>query len=164
MTGWKHGALNVLRPPAQLTPDGDDEARQSGQPGQHAVGEANAGVGRHRSWRSLERRLYQAVDAVNDEQKTDAAPQIGRVEIGEQDRSDRDADGAADDEWCKPFPGQRVPELPDAIALGQKSIAGDQSCRLNRRDDVQPYAGHDETHGKAGQTGCKATRERGKEK
>ena len=41
----EYRALQVLCPTAQLTPDGDDESRQSSQASQHPVHESNGGIG-----------------------------------------------------------------------------------------------------------------------
>src|SRR5215211_1616285 len=89
---------------------------------------------------------------------------MGWIDIGEKHRPDRDTDRAADDEWRHIPPSQRVPQLPDAIALRPEAVTDDQRSRLDRCDDVQPYAGYDKAHGKTGQTGCKTTHERCQQK
>src|ERR1700739_3618026 len=78
------------------------------------------------------------------------APQTRRVEIGE----DADADRYADERPKRERPGllqvEGMAQLEYAVALREQTIARDQGGGLHRRDDVQPYAGYDETHGKAG--------------
>src|SRR5262249_6785539 len=61
-------------------------------------------------------------------------------------------------------PAQRVPQLPDAIALRPEAVADDQRRRLDRRDHVQPYARHDEAHGETGETRCESADEGSEEK
>ena len=52
-------------------------------------------------------------------------------------------------------------QLRDAIALREETISGDQGRDLNRREEVQPDAGYDDTHRKAGEAANKATEKRG---
>ena len=58
-------------------------------------------IGIEVAWRPLEHRLGETIGAVHDQQQTDGTAQISRVHVGEQHRSDRNADGAANDEWRK---------------------------------------------------------------
>ena len=51
-------------------------------------------------------------------------------------------------------PIQRVPQFPDAVALRPQAVTDDQCRGLDRCDDVQPYTGHHEAHGKTGNAGC----------
>src|SRR5215210_298393 len=52
-----------------------------------------------------------------------------------------------------------MPQLPHAVTLREQAIADDQGCGLDRRDDVQPYAGHYEPHGETGKTGRQPAQE-----
>jgi hypothetical protein len=91
---------------------------------------------------------------VKRQQHADSGAQILWIDRGEQHRSDRHADGAADDEWRHISPIQCVPQFPDAVALRPEAVTDDQCCGLDRCDDVQPYTGHHEAHGKTGNAGC----------
>src|SRR5262245_1016294 len=160
----KDGALHVLAPTAQLAPDPDDESREPGDTAEKPVQESDAAVSCGSARHRLQCRLGQAVEAVDDQEQADAAAQIGRIDIGEQQRPDGDADRAADDERRHILPAQRVPQLPHAIALRAQAVEDDQRRRLDRRDHVQPDAGHDEAHGKAGDAGCETADERRQQK
>src|SRR5439155_8397553 len=61
-------------------------------------------------------------------------------------------------------PGERMPQLPHAVPLQQNAVAHHQAHGLDRREDVQPYAGHHEAHGEAGNTGRHRAEKRRQEK
>jgi hypothetical protein len=129
-----------LWPAAQLAPHGHGDSCESGQPTKQPVKESDADVGRNSELHRLERWPRQAVGAVRHQQNTNSGAKIRRIDIGEQHRSDRHADRAADNEWRHIPPAQRVPQLPDAVALRPEAVADDQCCGLDWGDDVQPYA------------------------
>jgi hypothetical protein len=57
-----------------------------------------------------------------------------------------------------------MPELPDAVALGQKAIADDQRRGLDRAQDLQPDSGYHKPHRESGETGCESADKGGKQK
>ena len=72
-------------------------------------------------------------------------------------------DDAAGDErrYCAPV--QRMPQLPDAVGLDQKTVTDDESRGLRRGEDVQPDAGDHQAHGKSGQPRNDAAKEHRKQ-
>jgi hypothetical protein len=63
--------------------------------------------------------------------------------------ADRHPERRAEHEWCDFSPLQRMPQLPDRIALHHKSKAGDQDRRLQRRENVEPHRRGNDAEGEA---------------
>ncbi len=73
------------------------------------------------------------------------------IEKGDQISAERNANGAADDEWQNSPPLQGIANFPYPIALIDHPVCGDQHRGLQRRNDLQPEAGHNEPSREAGQ-------------
>src|SRR4030088_2048107 len=160
----KQSALHVLSPAAQTAPDGDENSGKPGNAAEHAIEEADAGVGRGapRLDRS-NRRAKQRIEAVENQERADARAHMRRVRPGQ----DADADGYAERRACykRPelFPVQRAAQLPDRIALNDQAERDDQRGRLQRIEDVEPDRGRNQAKRKAGQARDQRARKRRKE-
>ena len=89
----KHRALHLLGPAAQAAPDGDEDSGKPGNAAEHAVEEADAGIGRGAAGLDRsERGTKQRIEAVENQKRADADPRMGGVGPGQ----DGDADGNAE--------------------------------------------------------------------
>src|ERR1700709_2214591 len=98
------------------------------------------------------------------QQHPNAEPHIGRVDVSENAHANRDADDGAKHEWPGFLQVEGATKLEDAVALREQAIARDQRRGLQWRNDVQPYARHDQAHGEAGKATDEAASESGKSK
>src|SRR6267154_2687218 len=153
LTGLVGIVAVIFRPAAPLAPDDRDDPDEAGESAEHPVEKSDHYVGGNSALHRLERRTRQVVDAVEQQHQAHPGAQVGRVDVRQQHRADRHADRAADDERRDSAPVERVPQLPHAVALQQNAVAHHQAYGLDRRQDVQPYAGDHEAHGETGDTG-----------
>src|SRR5262245_30599646 len=141
----KYRPLLIARPVAHGRPNGRYETAEPRRAGKRAIQNANAGICDPSSIR-CERQPCprKTVDAVEDQDRTDAHTEVTWRYPAQRGNAERDAKGATDDERCQTGSVEGMPKLPDSISLNDERVRDDECGHLSWRQGVQPDAcGHD---------------------